>query len=73
MSWPDSARQATISWSKYFIVWTSPTPISSDQATWNHPVGFIDNGGLAIRVSSLEVRIRVPSMKMLVETIGSTR
>jgi hypothetical protein len=32
-------------------LWTSPTPISSDQATWNHPVGFIDNGGLAIELS----------------------
>jgi hypothetical protein len=29
-------------------LWTSPTPISSDQATWNQPVGFIDNGGLAM-------------------------
>ena len=45
---PDFARQATISRSKYFIVCTSPTPISADHATWNHPVGFIDNGGLAI-------------------------
>ncbi len=24
-------------------------PISSDHPTWNHPVGFIDNGGLDIR------------------------
>nr|WP_325499158.1 hypothetical protein [Mycobacterium sp.] len=48
MSWPDSARQATISSSKYVILWTSPTAISSDQETWNHPLGFIDNGGLAI-------------------------
>jgi hypothetical protein len=27
---------------------TSPTEISSDQATWNQPVGFIDSGGFAI-------------------------
>lgn len=45
---PDSERQATISWPKYFMARTSPTPTSSDQATWNQPVGFIDNGGLAI-------------------------
>ena len=45
-------------------------PISSDQATWNHPVGFIDNGGLAMSAVLLAIsrqRIRVPSMKMLVE------
>ena len=35
--------------SKYFIRWTSPKAISSDQATWNHPVGFIDRGGLGMR------------------------
>ena len=45
---PDCARQATISRSKYFIRCTSPTLISSDHATWNQPVGFIDNGGLAM-------------------------
>ena len=28
--------------------WTSPTATSSDHATWNHPVGFIDSGGFAI-------------------------
>ncbi len=48
VSSPDCARQATISRSKYFIRCTSPTLISSDHATWNQPVGFIDNGGLAM-------------------------
>jgi hypothetical protein len=27
---------------------TSPAAISSDYATWNQPVGFIDSGGFAI-------------------------
>ncbi|BBZ56173.1 hypothetical protein MPHO_31650 [Mycolicibacterium phocaicum] len=45
---PDSARQATISSPKYFMACTAPTWTSSDQATWNHPVGFIGNWGLAM-------------------------
>ena len=48
VSRPDWARQATISWPKYFIWWTSPTAISGDHATWNQPVGVIDSGGFAI-------------------------
>src|SRR4029079_9313014 len=45
---PDCARHATMSRPKYFIRCTSPSLISSDQATWNHPVGVIDSGGLAM-------------------------
>src|SRR3954470_1091919 len=48
VSCPDCARHATKSRPKYFIRCTSPTLISSDQATWNQPVGVIDRGGLAI-------------------------
>src|SRR4051812_5951448 len=48
VSCPDCARHATRSRPKYFIRCTSPTLISSDQATWNQPVGVIDRGGLAM-------------------------
>ena len=44
----DGARQAIRSRPKYFIRCTSPIPISSDHATWNQPVGFMDKGGLAM-------------------------
>src|ERR1700738_1983109 len=44
----DSDRHAISSVSKYFIVWTAPTATWSDQATWNHPVGFIESGGFAM-------------------------
>src|SRR4029079_7822776 len=39
---------------KYFIACTSPMPTSSDHATWNQPVGFIDSGGVPISTRSTE-------------------
>jgi len=45
---PDSDLHAISSVSKYFIVCTAPAPTWSDQATWNHPVGFIESGGFAM-------------------------
>ncbi|BBX85984.1 hypothetical protein MAUB_38570 [Mycolicibacterium aubagnense] len=45
---PDSERQATISSPKYFMACTAPMSTWSDQATWNHPVGFVGNCGLAM-------------------------
>jgi hypothetical protein len=31
------------------MVCTAPTATWSDQATWNHPVGFIESGGFAMK------------------------
>ncbi|GGF37041.1 hypothetical protein GCM10007298_35990 [Williamsia phyllosphaerae] len=45
---PEAERHAIISVPKYVIRWTSFTPTSADQATWNQPVGLIGSGVLAI-------------------------
>ena len=68
---PDSARHATMSSPKYFMACASPTPTSSDQATWNQPVGFIDSGGLAMSTRITEGSI-IRQVAELTNTVRRT-
>ncbi len=53
------ARHATRSLAEVLHPVDVADPTSSDQATWNQPVGFIESGGLAILQNDRALNVKM--------------